>query len=897
MLAVKELRCNHQKHPLGVTGTPVFSWKMESSKAGTWQTAYRLILIRGKEIAFDSGKVDSPQSVDVSLGAIPLLPGTEYSWNVKAWDNYGQEAEANSHFETAPEKLLAQWIEPSIPSVCYEKPIPLMANMILKAKPTKPVDKRLLPVTLLRKEFTVRPGLVRARAYATAHGVYSLYFNGSPSDQRLFAPEFTSYQKILYYQTYDVTALLFPGANACGAMLADGWWAGRIGVGGECGQYGRSRAFLLQIDLHYEDGSRETVLSDQSFTCSNNGPIRYSDIFIGEKQDHAYTETIERFSRAGYNADSWQPVLAAQYDPATLRPQIGDPVVRRQELKAVKLFTTPKGETVIDFGQTFAGFVRLKTAQPRGTVIKLEHSEVLDEKGNFLNNIIGVNKEQTDILVCSGEGTEEFEPCFTFHGFRYVKVSGMKSPVAEAFTGVVISSEMDDLISFESSNPLLNKLYANTRWSQLSNMISIPTDCPQRERAGWLGDIQVYAPTAAYFQDMNAFLSRWLENVESDQLEDGQIPCVVPYSESYQKTAKMQGGDSSAGWSEACIVVPYTLFKMYGNQTILKQCYPMMQRWMAYVQDRAANHNPKGIEKNKNLSPRELDNYKYLWNTGWHYGDWMIPSLSKGPMGGVAGAKKTKELFASLYYAYAAGLMTEISALLGKPEAEKQYAELSRRVKEAIAETYISEDGRITPDLQGSYVCALWLGVVPKDREYMAVARLNALIQENGYRLDTGFLATPVLLDVLMKYDLKETAYRLLYQEECPSWFYEIKKGATTLWESWDGIQPNGKVGSLSYNHYAFGSVCHWIFRFVGGIRPLEPGFRKILIQPEPDSSLTQSRCVYQSVYGEIGCAWIQAGQRFTMKVTIPCNTSAIVVLPDGTEHEVESGVHEFSCG
>ena len=485
---------------------------------------------------------------------------------------------------------------------------------------------------------------------------------------------------------------------------------------------------------------------------------------------------------------------------------------------------------------------------------------------------------------------------FTFHGFRYVKVTGIQKLKLEDFCGIAISSKMDNLAEFECSNEMVNKLYSNTRWSQYSNMISIPTDCPQRERAGWTADIQVYAPTASYHQDMNSFLTRWMENMEVEQLDDGQIPCVIPYSHSYQLTAKMQGGESSAGWSDACIIVPYTLYRIYGNKIILEKHYSMMKKWMDYVQFTAEHSNPKSFEKKKNKTAQEIENQKYLWNTNWQYGDWMAPSISKGAMGGVKGAKITKEISASIYYAYSTELMSQIAEILGNKEDASRYLNLHKKIKKAIAETYISDDGKINPDLQGSYVCALWFEIVPEDKVPKAVSRLKQLIEENDFRLDTGFLATPILLDVLMKHGLKDVAYQLLYQENCPSWFYEIRKGATTIWESWDGIKPDGKVGNLSYNHYAFGCVMDWIYRNIAGIQNQSIGYQKIMIKPEPDTTMTWSRSSYKSVYGEITSDWKKENGVFRLQVRIPCNTDAIVVLPDGQKHEIGSGTYEFSC-
>jgi alpha-L-rhamnosidase len=860
------------------------------------QEAYRLRIKSDTETVYDSGEVMTSQSIEVAAEGFTPFPSGSYCFEVEVKDNHGCEATGNGYFEAAPKSLsAAKWVEPPFPSVNYEEPISLITSAILKRRPKLPVDKRLLPVTLLRKEFQVKADLIKARAYVTAHGVYNIRFNGKPPDERLFAPEYTSYDKYLCYQTYDITALLQEGANACGVMLGDGWWAGRIGMGGECGQYGRSRAFLMQIVLYYNDGSIDTVISDEHFKASDEGPIRYSDIFIGEKQDNNYLEKIEGYSEPGFDDQNWAAVKTADYNYENLYPQSGNPVMKFKEIKPAVLITTPKGESVIDFGQNFAGFVRLCVSEPKGGSITLEHSEVLDKKGNFINNIMGVNKDQKDVFVCSGKGGEVFEPLFTFHGFRYVKVTGITKLNLDDFCGIAITSQMENLVEFSCSNEGLNRLYSNARWSEYANMLSIPTDCPQRERAGWLGDIQVYAPTAAFHQDMNVFLTRWLDNMEADQLDDGQIPNVIPYTSSYRSLMMKQfKSECSAGWGEACMIVPYVLYKTYGSEAILKKHYSMMKKWMDYVKYQAENSNSSDFNKKKNKTEREIENRKYLWDTKWHYGDWMIPSISKGMTGSLNGAKKTKEFTASAYYAYSSELMSRIAAVLGLKDDALMYLQQNKRIKQAIVETFVFNNGRIKPDLQGSYVMALAFGILEGKNEGKAVARLKELIEKNGGCLDTGFLSTPLILDVLMKYDLKDLAYRILYQEKCPSWLYEIKKGATTIWESWDGIKPDGNVGNLSYNHYAFGCVCDWIYRNIAGIRNADVGYKKIIICPEPDETLTRARCSYRSVYGEIVSDWKKEDGKFILKVKIPPNTTALIILPGGERQEVGSGEYRY---
>ena len=698
MLEIIRLSCNHEAKPGPFRETPAFSWAFTGDSQDLMQKAYRLQLFaeQSTEPVYDSGRVESSRSIDVAAEGFEPAPRVRYTWRVQLWDSRDETACGEGCFEGAPEELTASWIKPSMPSVLWEKPVNIIASMLFHAKQKKPPEERLCPATLLRREFEVKEGLTRAEVYATAQGIYQLAFNGTEPGNRRFAPEFTPYDKYMYYQSYDVTGLLHPGRNACGALLGDGWWAGRIGAGGECAQYGMSRALLMQLELTYADGSRETICSDESFRCSQDGVIRYADLFIGEMQDHNFGTTLAAVSRPGFEDAGWAAVVSEK-NKSNLLPQAGPGVTVIREVPARQVLRTPKGEWVVDFGQNLAGVVRTSVSAPTGTKITLEHSEVLDAKGNFLMNILGVNKDQKDIFVCSGEGTEVFEPRFTYHGFRYVRVSGLDNPKAEQFTALVFSSVLEERMDFACSSEKLNQLHDNSLWSQRANMISIPTDCPQREKAGWTADAQVFAPTACYNQEMNAFLDRWMDALAAEQLPDGQVPIVAPFNASYKNTAKMQGGEhvGAAGWSDAIIFVPYTLYRMYGNREVLAKHYDGMVRYLDYVAKVAAASVPKSFRKKKNPTAREIENQKYLWNVNWQYGDWMAPSVSKGPMGGASGAKITGELTASIYYAYSVRTMSRIAAALGKDEDSKRYETLRTRIVEAIRETYLSENEHI----------------------------------------------------------------------------------------------------------------------------------------------------------------------------------------------------------
>ena len=897
MLELKDLRCNHEKSPKGINGNPVFSWILESDEKNTMQVAYQIVITSEGKIIIDTDRIDSDDSIEVQVNGFYVEDRKEYTFEVTVWDNHGNVARAVSDFEATPVSFEAKWIEPTNKGVKNEKTISMVASQIFKAKPKKSADERLMPVTLMRKEFEVKPGLLKARAYATAHGIYELSFNGNRPDERYFAPEFTAYGKYVCYQIYDVKSLLNEGENALGVKLADGWYNGRIGMTGECCQFGLARAFFLQLELYYEDGSKEIICSDGSFKWSDESSIRYADIFIGSKIDNRYLDKENGFDTVGYHDRNWNVVTVKEYDNSRLHAQIGSPVYVYEKLPCVKIITTPKGEKVVDLGQVFAGIVRMSVKEKEGTVIKLEHTEVLDQKGNFINNIMGPNKEQTDYFITAGTGVETFEPHFTFHGFRYIKVTGITNWDDASFTGLALTSKMDDAMEFESSNPLINQLYHNVRWSQYSNMISVPTDCPQRERAGWTGDFEIFTPTAMYNQDMRAFTRRWLENMEVDQLDNGIIPDMIPYCPSYkQLMLSVYKTERSAAWGDASIMVPWYLYEQYGDKTVLERFYPMMEKWFAYIKSEAENEVPDSFRKKKNKTEREIENQKFLWNTGWHYGDWLVPSISKSMLTFSKSGWMTAEVIAPMYYANDAYLLSRISKLLGYDDKAEHYEKLCSRIKEAFLETNVGSNGLINPDLQGLYVCSIWFDMVPEDIKVKMAEHLNQMIMDNGFKLDTGFASTPILLDILMRYNYKDTAFKVLYQEECPSWLYEVKKGATTIWENWAAIKPNGKVDIFSYNHYAFGGVFRWVYRTIGGIQNDSIAFKDIIIRPVSDPSMTSAKTAYQSVYGPVRSSWEKKNGEFRLDVHIPCNTSATVILPDGSEKKVGSGDYSFTC-
>ncbi|MBP2651488.1 MAG: alpha-L-rhamnosidase [Firmicutes bacterium] len=889
-VTVSFLKCEYLKNPIGIDEkAPRLSWQIKSSKRGTMQTAYQVTiattpedLITQTNLLWDTGKVISATSSCCEYSGPPVVSRQRYYWKVRIWD---EQAGVTPWSEEAFWEMgllektdwQAKWVEPIQTPVKREAVDPEMLFVNTIDEPRSYEDFN--PCLMIRKSFFVKPGIKQARVYATAHGIYSLELNGSYAGNQELAPEITTYHKYLMYQIYDVTNRLIPGENIIGVTLADGWYTGRIGGPGLPCNYGDKLALLLQLEIEYEDGSIQVIASDKSFK-SSIGPLVYSDLFVGERYDARREKN--GWSNSSYDDSGWVHVTIADYDYDNLVAQYGEPVQAIEEIKPLGVIRTPKGETVVDLGQNIAGRIRMRVTGPTGTEVTLEHSEVLDEHGNFLINILGKNKDQKDVYVLKGGQEEIFEPKFTFHGFRYVKVSGYPGEVSvDNFTGVVLASALQSSGFFECSDPRLNQLQSNIVWSQKGNMLSIPTDCPQRERAGWTGDIQIYAPTACFNMDVAAFLTRWMRNVVVEQLPDGQIPTVVPYFKCYEDVSSFlfDGAHSSAGWGDACIIVPWVLYNLYGDMRILKETYETMTKWVVYI-EKCAN---EGLSTNfaSEASPERLERQRYLWNTGFHFGDWLIPSLvgDNTPEGMMNCAVVTRELVSTCFYAYSTELMAEISKLLGRTVEANRYAELNNKIRKAFSEEYLNNDGRLSAHFQGIYVLALNMKMIPDEMKAKVVKQLVGLIEENGFKLDTGFVSVPYLLDVLCDNGRKDIAYRLLYQKNCPSWLYEIEKGATTIWESWTAITPEGKVTPASFNHYAFGCVGDWMYRYIAGIRVGAPGYKHIVIQPDTDKTLTYAKASYQSIYGEIASSWsIEAGM-VRLKVNIPPNASATVKL------------------
>ncbi|CAN5242921.1 glycoside hydrolase family 78 protein [soil metagenome] len=879
-----DLRVETLTEPIALaTAVPRFSWMLEAEAGaqGATQTAYEL------EVTGPAGLVMSSrggaESFNVRPEGAPLASRTAYEWRVRVW--VGDDTEptpwASSRFETSlldTAAWSALWVRPVQEATELER-YSLAGALAGLEGPGTPPAQRLRPPQRLRQVFTVVRLPRRARLYISARGLYEAELNGAVVGDEVLAPGYDSYADRISFQGYDVTDSLTVGDNALGVTIADGWFAGRIGLTGSSANYGDRVEAIWQLELGYDDGAIETVVSGADVRATA-GPWEYADLFIGERYDTRLAQP--GWSTAVFDDSSWRPVEVREV-PTTLVPFPGEPVRRILELPGTVL-TTPNGETVVDLGQVIAGRVRISFDLPAGTEVKLEHSEVLNAHGDFFSNIMGPNKDQTDYVIAAG-GAQSWEPTFTFHGFRYVRVTGVPALQDGDVTGVVISSDLRTSGSFRTSDARINRLHENVQWSQRGNFLSIPTDCPQRERAGWTGDLQVFIPAATTNQHVLGFVERWLANARADQLDDGQIPMVVPDIPSLADGGLGMGA-SSAAWGDAIVIVPHVLYRRYGDSTVLRDNYDAMVRWVEYQIEVAERDLPDRLDA-ASLSAADRARQALLWNTGFHFGDWLAPStLTEAPMpdSAMIAPMRTGELVASMFHANSLTLLAEIAGVLGHDEDQQRYSQRAAAVRQAFTEEYVAADGTIAANLQGPYVNALAFDMVPPQMRPLLVGKLVELVHAAGDHLDTGFVSVPYLLDVLWESGERDLARTLLSQDTVPSWLYEVDRGATTIWESWAAILPDGTVSPMSMNHYAFGCVDDWMFRRIAGIQELEPGFRVSRIEPDLESPLDWVEASHETPYGTLAVSWRRGDGGVEVTVDVPPSSSAEIVLGAITE-------------
>jgi alpha-L-rhamnosidase len=854
--SLAHLRCEYKADPIGIDSpSPRLGWRLESDGRGVAQTAYRIQVARDaakwkkKDVLWDTGKVASDRSVHVPYEGPALESGRRYSWRVRVWDEDGRASKwsAPASFEMGllhPADWQGDWVSPA----------------------AKGDNSQPQPAPMLRGTFSVDGKVESARAYVTSLGLYELELNGRRVGDQVFTPGWTSYNNRLQYQTYDVTAHLQRGENVVGATLGDGWYRGYMGWGEARNLYGDRLALLCELRITHADGRVQIVGSDESWK-SATGPILHSDIYMGE----AYDARLERpgWSAPGYDDGAWASVRTLDRSKKTLIAPAGPPVRRIEEIRPVEILKTPAGETVVDMGQNMVGRVRLEVRGPEGARVSLRHAEVLDKDGNFYTANLREAK-QLVTYVLKGGGNEVYEPHFTFQGFRYVAVDGYPGELTpESLTGIVIHSDVEPTGRFETSSPLLNRLQHNIRWGQKGNFLDVPTDCPQRdERMGWTGDAQVFARTAAYNMGVAGFFTKWLGDVAADQNDEGSVPHVVP--DVLSRPGRFAGG--SAAWADAAVIVPWTMYLSYGDTRILESQYESMKAWVEYQRSRAGE--------------------AHLWNTGQHFGDWLAFNSTASDY---PGATTGKDLIATAFFARSTDLLQRTAEVLGRTEDAVEYQALLPKIKGAFQREFVTAAGRVGENTQTAYALALHFDLLPEKLRPEAARRLAADVRARGH-LTTGFVGTPYLCHVLSRYGELDLAYQLLNRKEYPSWLYPVTQGATTIWERWDGQKPDGSfqdVGMNSFNHYAYGAIGEWMYRVVAGLEidPGEPGYRHVLIQPQPGGGLTSADARLETQYGEAASAWaLRDDGRFEVSAVVPPNTRGTIHLPNAILAEVTEG-------
>jgi alpha-L-rhamnosidase len=879
--APRALRCEYQVDPIGLgTRQPRFFWKLDDERPGACQSAYQLLvasdperLAQGEGDLWDSGEVASDQNAHVVYRGAVLGSRQRACWKVRSFDAQGEPSD---------------WSAPARFEVGLLEPSDWQARWIASPLAGAPKTSGIVPA--LRRRFEIDGPIARARLYVTALGLYESWINGRRVGDHELAPGWTDYATRVRYQVYDVTDHLHEGENAIGALLGDGWYCGFVGLVKARENYGRRPALLAQLEIVHADGSEIRIASDERWRW-HASPILASDIMQGETVDAR--RDLGAWTRPGYDEEAWAAVELAETPAISLDAMSGPPVRAIRELSPVKDPPSRKGHPlfaprwIFDLGQNMVGRVRLRVRGEEGTTIQLRHAEVLDENGElYTENLRDARATDTFTLRGTGE-VETFEPHFTFHGFRYVEVSGhLKESAIEELTGVVLCSDMPETGVFSCSDADLNQLQSNIVWGQRGNFVDVPTDCPQRdERLGWTGDAQVFVRTASFNMEVAGFFSKWLLDLEDAQAEDGRIPPVAPVT----GTGPMPRLDGGPAWADAVVICPWTIHRCFGDRRLLEERWESMAAYIDFLERRF----PDGIRAHPSIDP---------WGG---FGDWVALDGTVRHEDRLGGTPK--DLIGTAFLSYSARRLAEIARAIDRPEEEKRYRELSSSVRDAFRRRFVTPDGLVAGNTQTSYVLALHFDLL-EDHERETTASALAHNVEQHRHLTTGFVGTPYLLHVLTRTGRLDLAYRLLLRREFPSWLFPVVKGgATTIWERWDGwTEERGFFDPEmnSFNHYAYGAVGEWLYGTVAGL-DLDPdvsGWSRARLAPRPPLHpglpdpplLTGARAALETIQGGYAVEWSIEGERFRLDAQVPAGCSARVELPDGSTDEVKAGRHRF---
>ncbi len=877
MTTPHDLRTEHLANPLGLIGrSPRLSWQLPDGARR--QCAYRLQGDNG----WDTGWVASDRCLFVDYDGPELTSGQRVIWRVRVRTDRGESGwSPAAWFETgllSPADWTAGWIEPG-------------------PEPAAKAGDR--PAALLRFEFDVPTTVVAARLHVTALGLYEAFVNGSRAGDAELTPGFTQYDTHLQVQTIDVTDAIVTGRNAVGVILADGWYRGQIGITRAGDQWGSRLGLLAQLRLTHPDGTVSVVGTGPGWR-SSHGHILSADLIAGERVD--LRRYPHGWDRPGFDDSAWAAVALADHGLDRLIDSPAPPVRRVEEITPLTVRRLPGGGQLVDLGQNINGWVRLTRLGPAGSTITLTHGEWLGPDGDlttdhlrpdlpFLPHPLAAG--QVDQVTSAGVEGEVFEPRRTTHGFRYVRIDGHPDELTpDDVRGIVVHTDMRRTGHFAGSDDRVNRLHQAAVWSLRDNACDIPTDCPHRERAGWTGDWQLYVPTAAFLYDVAGFSAKWLRDVAVDQWPDGTVANISPTAPAEGRHSPIAGLNGSAGWGDAVVIVPWELYRAYGDTRILHELWPTMVRWL----DRTRRMARTGRHPSRAAAhPTPRAHEEYLWDTGFHWGEWLEPDAEADDL--TAFAALDQACVATAYYAHSARLMGRIAAVLGRSAEADRYAELAGRVRAAWQAEFVGPDGRLTPDTQATHVRALAFDLVPSALRPAVADRLVELIRSAGMRLGTGFLATPMLLPALAEAGHADVAYELLMQDGEPGWLAMIDRGATTMWERWDGVDRDG-VPRDSLNHYSKGAVISFLHRYTAGIQPIdgEPAYRRFRIHPHPGGGLTWAEATLESPYGRIESRWQLCAGALELTMLVPAGTSAEVVLPDGTRRSAGPGRHRYTC-
>lgn len=847
MLALKDLRIDYLKNPLGIdVRKPKFSWKLISDQNDVMQKSYRITVSKGEAIVWDTGVMKSDTSLYVRYAGEELSPKTRYEVKVFIESNKGEKAEASCFFETgllSYDNMNAQWI-------------------------THGFEDKLEAPAVFKKTFSLKTNVKKARVYASALGIYEFRVNKMDGSDVHFAPGWTSYQENLQYQTYDITNLL-KNENEIEFTVANGWYKGILGFFNQGNHYGNRTALIAQIEITYEDGEVETVCTDESW-ISTTGEIRYSELYHGETIDKSMDSFKEK------------PAVILDYTKEVLKGQVDEPVRITERISGQKLIITPNKEVVIDFGQNVTGVVEFKTKQQKGTKIVVRHAEVLDKNGNFYTVNLRTAK-CTDTFICSGE-EDIFRPKFTYHGFRYIAVEGLGENINPSdFTACVIHTDLEKTAGFKCSDERVNRLMQNVDWGLRDNFLDIPTDCPQRdERLGYTGDGQIFLPTAATIRFVPKFFEKWLADLRYEQKRgNGGVPTTVPNI--------LGEGGGIAIWHDAATIFPWTLYENYGDEEFLEQQFDSMKDCVDYYTNNMCDE--MGLVKK-----------------GQQLGDWVSMDVPRGPMTTYLPEVWNLELvekigatdpyfIANIYYFKSAELTAKAAKILGKTEDAVKYEKLSGELKQKIRDEYITKTGRVLSSTQTANALAIAFGIASDDEVPKMSKELVDKINLHKGHLTTGFAGTPYLCPVLSKTGHHDVAGSVFLKDDCPSWLYHVKMGATTMWELWDGVNPDGSFNRYemnSFNHYSYGSIGSWVYHNLLGINYAKPGYKESVIAPRFIKGIPEMGGYIDTVYGVISVKGSALDGKYCFDIEIPANTTAKVLLPEQEEKQLGSGKYHF---